>query len=148
MFGSCCIVSPHNLALGDRMRSFSDDFLDMVTDHAIGWTIKYPMKPLMSLYSTTSILSDHSPVAATIKTTNLSQIFTYDDMRKHEKNATQQQKLRYQMSSMRWFSQIPVPNELIQCDNKMCNNQNNINKFNQSYSNIIVTQNGSRWNCI
>jgi len=54
------------------------------------------------------ILSDHRLVATTIKTTALPENVVCDDRTKHEKNinwnkATQQQKLKYQLTSKIWL---------------------------------------------
>ena len=77
------------------------------------------------------ILSDHRPVAATIKTAATSQNLLCDNKTKHEKNmnwnkATQQQKLKYQQASKIWLSKIPLFEELTSCDNPMCKKQKHI----------------------
>ena len=65
-----------------------------------------------------SILSDHRPVAATIKTVAIPQNLLCDNKTQHEKNmnwnkATQQQKLKYQQASKIWLSKIPLFEELM-----------------------------------
>ena len=69
------------------------------------------------------ILSDHRPVAATMKTA-IPQNLLCDNKTQHEKNmnwnkATQQQKLKYQQASKIWLSKKPylknLPHVTILC---------------------------------
>jgi len=74
------------------------------------------------------ILSEHRPVAATLKTTTLPQNILCDNKTQHEKNmnwnkAAKQQKLKYQQASKVWLSKIPLFEERTSCDNPMCKNQ-------------------------
>jgi len=63
------------------------------------------------------ILSDHRPVAATIKTAAIPQNLLCDNKTQLDKNmnrnkATQQQKLKYQQASKIWLPKIPLFEEL------------------------------------
>ena len=74
----------------------------------------------------------------------LPQIFTYDDMRKHEKNlnwtkATLQKKLIYIMVSMRRLSQLPLPEESIQGDNYIYSKQNHNDMLDHLCSNMVMS---------
>ena len=86
------------------------------------------------------ILSDHRPVAATIKTAAIPQNLLRDNKTQHEKNmnwnkATQQQKLKYQQASKAWLSKTPLFEELTSCDNPMC--KKHIDMLEKFYTNIV-----------
>ena len=86
------------------------------------------------------ILSDHRPVAATIKTAAILQNLLCDNKTQHEKDmnwnkATQQQKLKYQQASKIWLLKIPLFEELTSCDNPIC--KKHIDMLEQFYTNIV-----------
>ena len=97
--------------------------LVILMEHAAGWTIVVSSKSAHDSIQNIEILhqfilSDHRPVAATIKTAAIPQNLLCDNKTQHEKNmnwnkATQQQKLKYQQASKIWLSKIPLFEELM-----------------------------------
>ena len=88
------------------------------------------------------ILSDHRPVAATIKTAAIPQNLLCDNKTQHEKNmnwykATQQQKLKYQQASKIWLSKILLFEELTSCDNPMFKKQKHTDTLEKFYNNVV-----------
>jgi len=47
--------------------------------------------------------------------------------------------LNYQMVSKRWLSQLPLPEELINCEKQICSNQKHIYMREQLYSNVVIS---------